>query len=218
MTEMFGRWAQAPDLIEPIIGYRAWPFQMSDRGVHLLSFVSSSGATWIGGDWEGSWRGWVNSSCPLPGRFHLAPDEGCTCGFYATKARDESPSLLAVMLAQEANDSTGTNEAKTGAVFGRVDLAGKVIEHELGYRAERARIAELIPTTTDGGITELVAARLDLPVGSAVDGTAALEDLHQTMRSRITSPQPRRLGPVDRMRLKTHRRHFRVIPGERSPG
>ena len=30
-------------------------------------------------------------------------------------------------------------------VLGRVALSGKVIEHDFGYRAERARIAELIP-------------------------------------------------------------------------
>ncbi|MCD6022339.1 MAG: hypothetical protein K0R20_2049 [Actinomycetia bacterium] len=50
-------------------------------------------------------------------------------------------------------------------VFGRVELAGKVIEHETGYRAERAHIAELIPTTTDGGVTRSLARRLELPLG-----------------------------------------------------
>lgn len=56
-------------------------------------------------------------------------------------------------------------------MFGRVLLAGKVIEHAIGFRAERARIAELIPTTTDGGITSTVATRLGVPLGPTIDTT-----------------------------------------------
>ena len=93
-------------------------------------------------------------------------------------------------------------------VFGRVELAGKVIEHEIGYRAERARIAELIPTTTDGGVTLSIARRLGLPAGPAWD-TAALvgemQEMEADRRNRL------HLGLRDRLRLRLHRRHFHVI-------
>jgi hypothetical protein len=153
----------------------------------------------------------VTSSCPLPGRSHIAPDEDCTCGFYATKSRDDSPSLPFVMLAQAG--LTPERGEGAGVVFGCVHLAGKVIEHDAGYRAERARIAELIPTTTDGGVTVSLAARLELPVGPSLD----TRTLYQRVREDLVvgpSVKSRHLGPVDRWRLKTHRRHFRVITGE----
>jgi hypothetical protein len=53
-------------------------------------------------------------------------------------------------------------------VLGRVLLAGKVIEHDEGYRAERARIAELIPVKGTERTVELLAAALGLPMGAAV--------------------------------------------------
>lgn len=217
MIPTIGRWSQAPDLIDPIVGYRMWPYEMSEREVHLgSSLVDPDDPDRSIGGWEGSWRGWVSSSCALLEGFdHLAPDEGCTCGFYATKSRDDSPSLEWVVMAQAANSRTRASGEGTGVVFGRVDLAGKVIEHDLGYRAERARIAELIPTTTDSGITELLAARLDLPVGSAIDTTALLQRVRQGMESPMRPQPPRRRTPVERWRLKTHRRRFRVITGER---
>lgn len=97
-----------------------------------------------------------------------------------------------------------------GVVFGRVELAGKVIEHETGYRAERARIAELIPTTTDGGVTLSIARRLGLPVGPAWDTGALvreMQEMEEDRRNRL------HLGLRDRLRLRLHRRHFYVIPG-----
>lgn len=53
-------------------------------------------------------------------------------------------------------------------VLGRVLLAGKVIEHAEGYRAERARIAELIPVKGTEGTVARLAAALGLPMGAAV--------------------------------------------------
>jgi hypothetical protein len=51
-------------------------------------------------------------------------------------------------------------------VIGRVDLAGKVIEHDFGYRAERARIAELIPAAGAERAALRVANRLGLRLGA----------------------------------------------------
>jgi hypothetical protein len=53
-------------------------------------------------------------------------------------------------------------------VLGRVALAGKVIEHEHGYRAERARILELIPIQGTEVSVKHLGALLGLPVGTPV--------------------------------------------------
>jgi hypothetical protein len=34
---------------------------------------------------------------------------------------------------------------QSGMILGRIQIAGKIIEHDFGYRAERARVAALIP-------------------------------------------------------------------------
>jgi hypothetical protein len=97
-------------------------------------------------------------------------------------------------------------------VRGRVGLAGKVIEHELGYRAERARIAELTPMTHDNGMTRWLAARLDLPIGPELD----MEELVLAAMIAHQPPPTERahlLGPIDRWRLKTHRRQFGMPKG-----
>jgi hypothetical protein len=57
----------------------------------------------------------------------------------------------------------------SGVVMGRVELAGKIIEHERGYRAERARIAELIPFRGTEQSVMILAARLGLPISEPVD-------------------------------------------------
>ena len=53
-------------------------------------------------------------------------------------------------------------------VLGRVLLAGKVIEHAQGYRAERARIAELILVRGTEGTVAPLAAALGLPMEAPV--------------------------------------------------
>jgi hypothetical protein len=78
---------------------------------------------------------------------HSVPGEGCSCGFYAMKE-------LSSMLGFSA----------PGVVLGRVELGGKVIEHNLGYRAERARITELISIAGDRRSAAELALRLGLPL------------------------------------------------------
>jgi hypothetical protein len=53
-------------------------------------------------------------------------------------------------------------------VLGRAELAGKVIEHEYGYRAERARIVQLIPIRGSQRLVRILALRLDVPVGRPI--------------------------------------------------
>jgi hypothetical protein len=53
-------------------------------------------------------------------------------------------------------------------VAGRVDLAGKVIEHDLGFRAERMRIAELLAFDRTEQTVARFARRLGVPVGEPI--------------------------------------------------
>ena len=104
-------------------------------------------------EWKGATRGWVSASCRVDSDepfvspdgelawggpiSHHVPSEGCFCGFYAMKQLDAQ--LLHAVTMARAADRSGMEEV---FVLGRVELAGKAIEHELGYRAERARIVE----------------------------------------------------------------------------
>ena len=89
---------------------------------------------------------------------HAAPVEGCTCGFYALKS---------------VTDAFRMSGRIDRTVIGRVKLAGKVIEHEFGYRAQRARIDALIPTRGLESLTAMVALRRGIDVDHSL-----LLDLH----------------------------------------
>jgi hypothetical protein len=214
---MNGRWARAPDTIQPIVGYRAWSYTISGRRARLFplgSVVDDDEQS----PWDGGWRGWVTASCSLPASEsgHVAPEEDCTCGFYATKSLDDFPEIVASTILQAAGD-------RMPVVMGRVELAGKVIEHESGYRAERARVAELIPIIDDVGITLRLASRLDLPIGPSLDPSPEARAIAEAMsqmeeRSASLPVAAARPGLIDRWRLMRHRRHFRLIDGDGAAG
>jgi hypothetical protein len=153
------RWNRAPDQIEPITGYRAWHFDVDQGRADLYSFVQS------GADWEGASHGWVTASCALPDHhaWHRAPVEECSCGFYAMSTMGP---LVEGFATQALLSARG---AGSGIVLGRVELAGKVIEHEHGYRAERARIAEFIPFHGSERPVMILGNRLGVPIANAID-------------------------------------------------
>jgi hypothetical protein len=212
MIPTIGRWAHAPDLIEPIVGYRAWRYTTSDRGVQLFPFNFTDDVL-PKNEWEGAWAGWVTASCLSPREsLHLAPEESCTCGFYAMRYPDHLAVFAEAITDQAAHFPQV--EGEEGVVFGRVQLAGKVIEHATGYRAERARIAELIPTTTDAGVTLSLASRLHLPVVPEWDTAPLLREREEEEPRRLSATErPWRTGLLDRWRLMTHRRQFNLLQG-----
>jgi hypothetical protein len=76
---------------------------------------------------------------------HEAPDLACGCGIHA--AREPS----AVLSYLRGRDEPGT----VARVLGRVQLWGRVIEHEGGWRAERARPLEVwLPPELDGALAD----------------------------------------------------------------
>jgi hypothetical protein len=192
---------QVPDGIVPLVGYRMWQVEADDEPLFLPLNHHSR-------DWDGATRGWVSASCWVGndglvvspdgelvwGDFsqHRVPDEGCSCGFYAMKELDAQLLHFATM-AVHAAGPTGKDEV---FVLGRVELAGKVIEHELGYRAERARIVELIPLRDQQRIVEAIARRAGVPVGRPVRvRRAPIRDRVRLLRfawtaSKATPPPP----------------------------
>jgi hypothetical protein len=96
-----------------------------------------------------------------PGAPHEVP--GCRCGIYAFKEA-------------EALGAVGVGD-RPGAVYGLASLTGRVIEHERGYRAQRAEVLA-VALVSDGklvyGCDTRWIARLFTPgIGGAVAGAVA---------------------------------------------
>jgi len=105
----------APDAIEPITGWRAWNLRRQHGTFQIAPAIQRP--SWTPPDP-------VHAVCLASMDRHRAPERTCTCGVYAMSR----PDLL--MLANRV--------ALTLCVVGSVALWGKVIEHEMGYRAEFA--------------------------------------------------------------------------------
>jgi hypothetical protein len=162
---MDDRWNRIPDGIDPIVGYRAWYYTIGQRGARLHPLVRRGSGSPTGiGDWDGASWSWVTATCShVAASWHVAPEEDCTCGFYAMSTLPPVVSGCGFRTVEIGSGST------SGVVLGRVELAGKIIEHEWGYRAERARIAELIPFRGTEQSVMILAARLGLSIAEPVD-------------------------------------------------
>jgi hypothetical protein len=154
-----------PDAIEPITAFRVWRADLFMR-LHSLNN-------------EVQWQPdeWTVARCPWTG--HRAPHEGCTCGLYAAKNFELAMAIAAgVLTTTSPGDSMPTT-----AIVGRVQLAGKVIEHARGYRAEHARVVEILPIEGRSRLTESVASRFGVPVGEEIP-TSSLEAIIRRDRRR----------------------------------
>ncbi len=162
---MDGQRNRIPDGIDPIVGYRAWYYEIGQRGARLHPLIQrGSGVAAGASDWDGASWWWVTATCSRgAASWHVAPEEECTCGFYAMSTLPPVVSACGYRTAEIGPGDT------SGVVLGRVELAGKIIEHEWGYRAERARIAELIPFRGTERSVMILAARLGLPISEPVD-------------------------------------------------
>jgi hypothetical protein len=112
-----------PDLVEEIIGYRAWRVDPACAQPRLRSPVFVEAEAWPN-------RSWHAAACS---RNHDAPAEGCSCGIYAARDR-------AHLVDQAYNEES---DASVVVVIGEVGLAGKVIVCQQGYRAAKARPVRL---------------------------------------------------------------------------
>jgi hypothetical protein len=169
----------APDAIEPITAYRVW--LVAPDGT-LSSF--SRETMWPPG-------GWLEARC-LRGR-HDAPRERCGCGVYGAKDLNYVLTMavqalpeFAARIGMELPDPIPGEKPRPVPVLGRVHLAGRIIEHDFGYRAELASLAEILPLPGFDQWTDVVAGLYGVPVGDPISRDAidaglqhAVDDWHR---------------------------------------
>jgi hypothetical protein len=158
---------RAPDGISPLVGYRVWTLSVGP-GRRALRSMNGLTVHEVNLNHPLGHRAdpWLTARCQM--NDHDAPEESCSCGFYAVKSLFTLGRLLLFPAIASVHARAADRRAATFLVAGRVDLAGKVVEHDLGYRAERMRIAELLPF---GGTEQTVARfarRLGVPVGEPI--------------------------------------------------
>jgi DNA-binding CsgD family transcriptional regulator len=145
-----------PDAIEPLSGYRLWAYEINGRlgSLHSMTCRGRPACPWVGRE-----REWVTAGCKLRADpWHVTPSQDCSCGIYAVPAvRD----VFGYGDAFESGDGTGY-------VMGRVELAGRIVVHDFGYRAGKARIVELVPVEGCTRDVRRLANRLGLPIAPAV--------------------------------------------------
>jgi hypothetical protein len=117
------------------IGWRTW--EISYHG--MLTAVGWVSHSWIPGE---------NVAVCMANSKHRGDDPttrvpvlGCTCGFWAFK----TPHRLTSQFWKKVDETDGMHRCVEPGLyreqaFGVVELAGKLVEHELGWHAEKARV------------------------------------------------------------------------------
>lgn len=105
-----------PDLVEEIVGFRAWRFELGSilRPEPRLYSLTN--------DFRWPTNAWTIAKCRT---CKDIPGEKCSCGIYAARDREH---LWEIGYGQAENQ-----------VIGEIGLAGKVVVGELGWRAAKAR-------------------------------------------------------------------------------
>lgn len=126
---------QAPDLVEPVVGWRLWRISERRRETRLMSLFLDDVWPWLEP---------LEARCAIPRivwrrreRRHSAPHEECDCGIHAT--------LWATVAPQFRNAG---RHRRPCFVVGQVALWGRVVECEFGWRSTFAypkRMFALLP-------------------------------------------------------------------------
>lgn len=144
-----------PDVIEPIVGYRAWRIMVGtpliESTLHSTTYRYNK---WIPGETIKAVCGYDhtenNKRCSLRKSLHHPPHKGGACGFYAYKEPDW-------------RGIRGKVQAYYSIVLGEVELWGKIVEHEIGYRAQYARVKKLVQMVrTDDILFQAVSERYNI--------------------------------------------------------
>lgn len=123
-----------PDLVEPIRAWRAWslspqPYLLAQP--QPTDYLHSTNVPHV---WTP--RAQQPAECMNGGALartgHEPPHERCTCGYYALRTLGD---VVELFIRPSTHDPAGVFPH---AVIGEVYLWGKVIAHELGYRAQYA--------------------------------------------------------------------------------
>jgi hypothetical protein len=126
----------------PLVGFRAWR-ATADHELRPLAYYSL--AAWNDGPWatavcrHGAAGETDERGAPIA---HDAPDWSCSCGIHAYYEPWWGPL------------------GRRGLIYGAILAWGRIVEHERGFRAERAQIIAL----AEGPNVRAVAERYDVPV------------------------------------------------------
>ena len=143
----------APEYAGALIGWRVWCV-VHDGGELRLGSVIQDDVWPAGAAFVARCRAHeppANRLLLREPEAHVAPADGCTCGIYAAREPAAAWTYL-----------RGRDEPHTVArVIGRVMLWGRVVEHEDGWRAERAYPLDVY--TGDRGLQRRLEWLLDAP-------------------------------------------------------
>lgn len=143
-----------PDYVAPIIGYRAWQWNCTGWNPHSAPLKSFNDEWWSPGRamvaaCNASFAWGPARVAEVMNQRHEAPQEGCTCGIYATRSFDQLRNL----------------GYQRRGIRGEVYLWGKVIEHESGWRAQFAYPKTLVLSPESllfGGFAQLELSNAEL--------------------------------------------------------
>lgn len=132
---MFGTTAELiEDVAEPIVGWRSW-----DRAGSKLCSIYMS-AIWLP---EG-----IEARCQCPNLSHAVPEchqaPGKVNGWAVRRGRGYGCGIYAMKSYHALRKSSWSDHP----IHGRVELGGRVWEHDYGYRAQLARITGLVVPQT----------------------------------------------------------------------
>jgi hypothetical protein len=127
----------APDYAAAFVGWRAWLVVLVESEFRLCSPVYPT--IWPPRQELRAICQGRKKSARRPGlaAAHLAPEERCNCGIYASNSAERAAQMLVHVHAREYEYPVEQ------PVFGRVSLWGKVVECERGWRASCAYPAAL---------------------------------------------------------------------------
>lgn len=164
----------AATFLEPLVGWRCWrvlPMQTLSNGKRYR--LCASGIYGIPKVWEP--REAVVALCSDFSSRHEAPHPSHECGLYAYAERELAERKFVALV--RANGAPGVTWA-----FGRVSLWGRVIECELGWRAQFAYPYD-VTVYTDGNVSEAVADQYAIDVSPA-----SLAALRKLLRKQLPTP------------------------------
>lgn len=161
-----------PDYCNALIGYRVW-------NVYNSGLITGQAH---GDPWP-PYEAMVGRCANMNGAGHIDQDEwkaapvmDCTCGIYAFKDRTNAQyrSAFDVHPGNAFNGFFSGKGYHEGQVWGSVSLWGRIIEHEIGYRAQFAYPLDLVCNVKH--LVALVSRRYGVPCRHEAPQTIPVEE------------------------------------------
>ncbi len=152
-----------PDLIEPLRAWRAWSVRRTDEGWRLASIHYQE--LWPTGRELSAWCFRSSRTSVAEGIRHArhhAPSSSCHCGIYG--AADPLHAGEYLIPQHTGWETMYVASSYVHRVFGQIDLWGRLVECEQGYRATHGYPARVfVPTRRpDGSKLDVSDVALDL--------------------------------------------------------